>query len=48
MNEFLKGNAEDGDFNQYWYSQRTIDTIVGESSVTVAPIALIYCLPCTL
>ena len=29
---FLNGNAEDGDFNQYWYSARTIEVIVDEIS----------------
>lgn len=26
--EFLDGNHEDADFNQYWYSERTISRIV--------------------
>ena len=26
--EFLAGNHEDGDYNQYWYSERTIARIV--------------------
>lgn len=28
MDEFLTNNPEDGDYNQYWYSPRTIATIV--------------------
>ena len=27
---FLKGNAEDGDYNQYWYSPKTIERIVAD------------------
>ena len=26
--KFLADNIEDGDYNQYWYSERTIDKIV--------------------
>ena len=28
ISDFLKGNAEDGDLNQYWYSPKTISRIV--------------------
>lgn len=26
--KFLTDNVEDGDYNQYWYSEKTIDKIV--------------------
>lgn len=36
MNQFVETNPEDGDFNQYWYSPKTISTIVGNSFVIVS------------
>jgi len=30
MEEFLDGNPEDGDFNQYWYSKYTIEQMVAD------------------
>mmetsp|Transcript_9513 Transcript_9513/g.18411 ORF Transcript_9513/g.18411 Transcript_9513/m.18411 type:complete len:180 (+) Transcript_9513:2281-2820(+) len=37
MNYFLAGHSEKPDFNQYWYSQHTIDSLVAEVAAYQAP-----------
>ncbi|KAJ4458868.1 putative nucleic acid binding protein [Paratrimastix pyriformis] len=43
-NRFLKTNPENGDFNQYWYSEKTIATIVAEVEAQGA--SKVACISC--
>ena len=47
METFLSKNPEDGDYNQYWYSPRSITTIVGAvASHPCSPWIYVMCAVC--
>ena len=45
-NTFLEKTDENGDYNQYWYSAKTISDIVGEAINVMLLLLLLYVLPC--